>query len=36
MVYAVVNGRKVYEHFFGTKELIKKIENVCRKEFAMM
>lgn len=36
MVYAVVNGRKVYEHFFGTKELIKKIENVCRKEFAMV
>ena len=35
MVFSVVNGRKIYEHHFGTKELVKKIENVCRKELAV-
>jgi len=35
MVFSVVNGGKVFEHFFGTKELIKKIESVCRKELAV-
>ncbi len=35
MVLSVVGAKKMYEHFFGTKELIKKIESVCRKEAAI-
>ena len=32
MVMSVVEPHKVFEHFFGIKELVRKIENLCRGE----
>ncbi len=34
MVFTAASGRKIDEHFFGTKELIKKIENFCQRSLA--
>lgn len=35
MVRSVVEPRKVFDHYFGHKELVRKIENLCHGEAAM-